>query len=66
MLGIFQDFRCDIARCTTKRGGERFLANDFGQTEICQFDMQVLISQEDILWFNVSMDDISIVLGLSV
>lgn len=59
---IGQDFRCHVAGGATERCREGFLADDLGQPEIGEFYVQVLIDQEDILGFDVPMNNVPIVL----
>lgn len=45
-------------------GCERFFADNFGESEVSEFDRQPLVSNEDILWLNISMDNASVMLDI--
>ena len=42
--------------------GERFLADDFGKTEVGQLHCEVLVHKENVFRFDVTMDNISFML----
>lgn len=45
------------AQCCCKR----FFANDLGKSEIGKLYRKILVGQEDVLWFDVSVDNVALV-----
>jgi len=53
------NFRSDVLRRATYTVRELFFGcADFGQSEICDFDVSFLI-KEDVFWFEIPIDDVA-------
>ena len=63
MLSIFKYFRCDVTGRSTQCGSEGFLANDLGQAKISQLNVEILVREQNVLWFNIAVDNSSLMLS---
>ena len=63
-VSLLENLWCDVGRRAAERGCEGFLADDLGQTEVSELDTEVLVEEEDVLGFDISVDDVALVLDL--
>ena len=62
MSSILKNFRGDVAGRSTQRSSEGFLANDFGQAEVGQLNMKILVCEQNILWLDISVNNAPLML----
>jgi hypothetical protein len=63
VLSIFKNFRGDVTGRSTQCGSERFLANDLGQAKISQLNVEILVREQNVLWFDIAVDNSSLMLS---
>jgi hypothetical protein len=52
----------EISGNSLQSGSEGFLSNYLGKTKVSQLHAQLLVGQEDILWLDIAVDDITVML----
>jgi len=44
---------------------ERFFANDFSETKVCESDVQVFVVKKNVFKFDIAMDNVAVMLKKS-
>lgn len=59
---VFEDFGRDVAGGAAEGCGERVFADDFGEAEVGDLDVEVFVAEEDVLRLDVAVDNVPLVL----
>jgi hypothetical protein len=62
VFGVFEDLGRDVAGGAAEGCGEGVFADDFGEAEVSDLDVEVFVAEEDVLWLDVTVDNVPLVL----